>query len=151
MYGYNCKYEEDSSVMNFLMAAQNLLDTNIIDKDVYKDDVEAQVFFLKMKGDYYRYMAEVLDADDDQRESKCNEIITVICLVCIDVIGNADEAYNKACGIAEKLAADNSIRLGLALNYSVFHFEIKDGVRKACELAKKVGECVCVCVCVPHV
>jgi hypothetical protein len=32
------------------------------------------------------------------------------------------------------LNACNSIRLGLALNFSVFHYEVMRDVRKACEL-----------------
>jgi len=38
----------------------------------------------------------------------------------------------------EKLATTHPIRLGLALNYSVFYYEIKNKPDKACELAKKV-------------
>jgi hypothetical protein len=35
------------------------------------------------------------------------------------------------------LNACNSIRLGLALNFSVFHYEVMSDVKKACELGDK--------------
>ena len=54
------------------------------------------------------------------------------------------EASCNAYEEAEKLAKDNmpptqSTRLGLALNFSVFYYEIKNDPEKACELAKKVS------------
>jgi 14-3-3 protein epsilon len=36
-----------------------------------------------------------------------------------------------------ELETTDPIRLGLALNYSVFHYEILNNPRKACEIAKK--------------
>ena len=73
---------------------------------------ESKVFYYKMKGDYYRYLAEFLQGDDRARVS-----------------GSADEAYAEATKIArapsrrgEGSAPTHPIRLGLALNYSVFHF-----------------------------
>jgi hypothetical protein len=84
-------------------------------------DAEAAVFFLKMKGDYYRYLAEV--AKQELKPS---------------VIENANEAYKKAFEISEEeLKSTNPIRLGLALNYSVFHYEIRSEPQEACKLAKK--------------
>ena len=51
----------------------------------------------------------------------------------------AKEAYSNAQNLAtEKLAATNPIRLGLALNFSVFFYEIANNAAKAVELAKKV-------------
>jgi len=48
------------------------------------------------------------------------------------------EAYQKALQVAEeKLLTTHPIRLGLALNFSVFYFEILNQPSKACELAKK--------------
>ena len=50
----------------------------------------------------------------------------------------SSEAYEKAMEVAQKLAPTHPIRLGLALNYSVFYYEINNVPDKACELAKKV-------------
>jgi len=84
-------------------------------------EAEAAVFFLKMKGDYFRYLAEV--AAKEAKES---------------VISNANDAYNSAFEISEdQLKSTNPIRLGLALNYSVFHYEIRSEPKEACTLAKR--------------
>ena len=44
----------------FAICLQSLLDNHLI-KDTISS--ESQVFYLKMKGDYYRYLAEVAVAD----------------------------------------------------------------------------------------
>ena len=52
---------------------------------------------------------------------------------------SALKAYEDANEVAiEKMAPTHPIRLGLALNFSVFYYEIKNHPTKACELAKKV-------------
>jgi len=85
-----------------------------------KDD-EAGAFFLKMIGDYCRYVAE---SAKDERLAKTKT--------------DALAAYDEACQMAEKcLNACNSIRLGLALNFSVFHYEVMQDVKKACQLGDK--------------
>jgi len=79
---------------------------------------ESQVFYLKMAGDYYRYLAEFVDSKNYDKK--------------------AAEHYEQAMNVAgEKLAPTNPIRLGLALNYSVCFYEILKEHKKACELAKK--------------
>jgi len=79
---------------------------------------ESEVFYLKMTGDYYRYLAEFIS---DQGYD-----------------GKSAENYEKALKVAERvLAATHPIRLGLALNYSVCHYEVLKDPKKACELAKK--------------
>ncbi|CAL1275996.1 unnamed protein product [Larinioides sclopetarius] len=66
------------------------------------------VFYLKMKGDYYRYLAEV--ATGDQKNS---------------VVEESQKAYQEAFDISKsKMQPTHPIRLGLALNFSVFYFEI---------------------------
>ncbi|KAK7925664.1 hypothetical protein WMY93_007974 [Mugilogobius chulae] len=72
----------------------NLLDDFLI-KNCNETQHESKVFYLKMKGDYYRYLAE-------------------------------QGTY----------AAHSPIRLGLALNYSVFYYEIQNAPEQACLLAK---------------
>ena len=73
-----------------------------------------------MVGDYYRYVAE--SASGSQLE---------------EVKKGALEYYNKATEVSQKdLDACNPIRLGLALNFSVFHFEVMSDHKKACELGE---------------
>lgn len=77
---------------------------------------ESKAFFVKMVGDYYRYIAE--NAKGALLES---------------VKQNALKAYNEANQIP--LPACNPIKLGLALNFSVFHYEVMKNHKMACELA----------------
>eukprot|EP00992_Anisonema_acinus_P005512 TRINITY_DN1828_c0_g1_i1.p1 TRINITY_DN1828_c0_g1~~TRINITY_DN1828_c0_g1_i1.p1 ORF type:complete len:245 (-),score=52.32 TRINITY_DN1828_c0_g1_i1:102-836(-) len=92
----------------------SLLDNSLIPAAVTG---EAKVFFLKMKGDYHRYYAEI-DAGDTQKT-------------------NAGDAYQKATEIATTtLAPTHPIRLGLALNCSVFFYEIMHESEKGCSMAK---------------
>jgi len=82
---------------------------------------EAKVFFYKMKGDYYRYLAEFLSGDERKNASE-----------------NSLTAYKEASSIAAtELTPTHPIRLGLALNYSVFYYEIMNNPDRACQLAKQ--------------
>lgn len=84
------------------------------------DTKESEVFYQKMKGDYFRYKVEV--ASSDKRG---------------DLATKSNDAYEEAFKIAkESMGPTNPIRLGLALNYSVFYYEIMNEPAKACELAK---------------
>jgi 14-3-3 protein beta/theta/zeta len=96
----------------------SLLDKYLIPKAA---NPESKVFYLKMKGDYYRYLAEVASGDDKNA-----------------VIGESQKAYQEAFDIAkEKMQPTHPIRLGLALNFSVFYYEILNAPDKACQLAKQ--------------
>merc|ERR1711899_109688 len=65
---------------------------------------ESKVFYLKMKGDYYRYLAEVAAGDDRTT-----------------VVEDSQKAYQDAYDISKsKMQPTHPIRLGLALNFSVF-------------------------------
>ena len=77
---------------------------------------EAKAFFVKMVGDYYRYIAE------NAKDAKLEEVKM-----------KAKQAYEEANAI--DLAACNPIKLGLALNFSVFNYEVLKDHAKACELA----------------
>lgn len=80
---------------------------------------ETAVFFYKMKGDYLRLQVEI---SKDQKKAELSE--------------KAKEAYEFAQKVAENLSATHPIRLGLALNFSVYYYEIAQNPQQACELAK---------------
>lgn len=114
------KYESQVAA-EILEISQNVLglleDDLIKENEVTKDNCEEMVFYLKMAGDYYRYLAE--SVTDEKYEAK------------------TDQYYKSAMTIAEQaLQATHPIRLGLALNYSVCHYEILKNKKDACELAK---------------
>ena len=88
------------------------------------EETEPKVFYLKMKGDYLRYLAEFQTGPKKENSSS-----------------QANDAYAQADQFATNdskgLPPTDPIRLGLALNYSVFHYEIQNDPEKACQLAKK--------------
>merc|ERR1711924_372908 len=54
-----------------------------------------------------------------------------------DFGANAQAAYKEATEKASELAPTHPIRLGLALNYSVFLYEVQSQQQEACTLAKQ--------------
>ncbi|XP_030292822.1 14-3-3 protein epsilon isoform X1 [Sparus aurata] len=82
---------------------------------------ESKVFYYKMKGDYHRYLAEFATGND-RKEAAENSLV----------------AYKAASDIAlTELPPTHPIRLGLALNFSVFYYEILNSPDRACKLAKE--------------
>ncbi len=70
------------------------------------------------KGDYNRYLAEF---ETEGRDA---------------AVEQSREAYKKAYEVAASLNSTHPIRLGLALNFSVFYYEIMNTPEEACKLAK---------------
>jgi len=92
--------------------------TTIAKEEGGDDNNEDLVFYLKMSGDYYRYLSEFITDKDNQEE--------------------AEKFYKEATEVAEKsLPETHPTRLGLALNYSVCCYEITDKKDLACDIAKK--------------
>lgn len=59
-----------------------------------------------------------------------------------ETIEKSQKAYEDAFTISKaSLHSTHPIRLGLALNFSVFYYEIKNDPKKACCLAKEVPTC----------
>ncbi|KAL3606448.1 hypothetical protein FPOAC2_01405 [Fusarium poae] len=82
---------------------------------------ESKVFYHKMKGDYHRYLAEF--ASGEKRKGAATA---------------AHDAYKSATDVAQtELTPTHPIRLGLALNFSVFYYEILNSPDRACHLAKQ--------------
>ncbi|RZC87784.1 hypothetical protein C5167_028237 [Papaver somniferum] len=95
-----------------------LLDTRLIPSASSGD---SKVFYLKMKGDYHRYLAE-FKTGTERKEAAESTL----------------SAYKSAQDIATaELAPTHPIRLGLALNFSVFYYEILNSPDRACNLAKQ--------------
>ena len=99
-------------------ACQNIL--NVIDQTLLKraEDAEAKVFYSKMKGDYNRYVAEYAEGDLKKQVSD-----------------GALAAYKEASESAKGLPVLNPIALGLALNFSVFYYEVMNDHDTACKIA----------------
>ncbi|KAL1828851.1 14-3-3-like protein GF14 iota [Daucus carota subsp. sativus] len=114
--GYRQKVEDElSNICNDILS--------IIDKNLVPSSTsgEATVFYYKMKGDYYRYLAEF---KTDQAKKDCSD--------------NSLKGYEAASETASKeLPSTHPIRLGLALNFSVFYYEIMNSPERACHLAKQ--------------
>merc|ERR1712232_1385097 len=98
-----------------------LLDGSLI---VKATSGESKVFYQKMKADYYRYIAEFSDGEAKSRAAE-----------------SARLAYEEAQKVAEKdLAVTHPIRLGLALNFSVFQYEVLNNPDEACKMARTAFE-----------
>ena len=82
--------------------------------------VPAVFHLAPLLADYFRYLAEF--ARDATKAEHSN---------------NAETAYKAATEKATELAPTHPIRLGLALNYSVFLYEVQTKSEEACALAKQ--------------
>ncbi len=92
----------------------------VIDKHLIPraSDAEAKVFYLKMKGDYNRYVAEYAKGDLRQK-----------------VLEASLKSYEQAAESSNELPSVHPIVLGLFLNFSVFHYEVMNDHEKACQIA----------------
>jgi len=81
---------------------------------------ELLVFMHKMAGDYNRYGAEITEGDQKEQFS-----------------AKAKEAYQRATDCLADMPSTNPIRLGLALNRSVFFYEIYEEKQQAHDMAQQ--------------
>lgn len=80
-------------------------------------EVETEVFYLKMCGDYYRYMSEFLKEQGYEART--------------------EQFYKEAMTASKGLPETHPTKLGLALNFSVCYYEILKKPEEACKLAKE--------------
>lgn len=94
-----------------------LKETTQVAKDAGTEGNEDLVFYLKMSGDYNRYLSEFMPTAGYNTE--------------------AETFYAEAVGVAKDcLPETHPTRLGLALNYSVCCYEILNKKDEACRIAK---------------
>ena len=110
-------FKELESVCNKIITT---IDSYLLQKAA---DAEAKVFYNKMKGDYYRYVAE--NAEDELKK-KYSEL--------------GLSAYNVAMEAGKELNYNNSTLLGLALNLSVFCYEVLVNPTEAIRISKETLE-----------
>ncbi|XP_044275876.1 14-3-3 protein gamma-like [Varanus komodoensis] len=97
----------------------SLLDYVLL-KHCSEADYESQAFYLKMKGDGYRYLAEV--ALPDTKET---------------LVKSAEKAYGEAQEITQRyMEPTHPLALAVALNYSILHYEVLNNPQQATKLAK---------------
>jgi len=87
---------------------------------------DGKVFYLKMMGDYYRYMAEFAEPMKKQ-----------------EIAQKALEFYSTGAQEALALSPTNPTRLGLALNFSVFLHEVAGQTQEAINQANAAFQAAC--------
>ena len=112
------KEKIQNELLSIFKEIHSMLDKYLIPNS---QDSETKILYMKIKADYYRYHCEF--AEEDEFE---------------DAKNNALKIYREAYDLALKdIDIYNSIRLGLALNYSVFLYEIMDNKNEAYDIAQK--------------
>ena len=103
---------------------ENIL--NLIDKYLLPNcsDAESKIFYIRLKGDHYRYLCEI----SKEKELEKN-------------LEMAEKLYKEANTIAVKeLPFINIERVGLCLNLSLFYYEIKGDKKEGYKIAKDCFE-----------
>ncbi|URE47397.1 hypothetical protein MUK42_04900 [Musa troglodytarum] len=133
--GYRSRIE--SELASICGGILRLLDSRLIPAAAAAAD--SKVFYLKMKGDYYRYLAEFKTGSE--RKDAAENTFSAYKAAQVLFSSTLDPLYptpsvSMDIAVAE-LAPTHPIRLGLALNFSVFYYEILNSADKACDLAKQ--------------
>ena len=111
----------ETEIKKILQELYNLLDKYLIPN---AEDLESKVFYLRLKGDHFRYLCEICK----EKELEKN-------------LEKAGKVYREAYEISEKdLPFINSTRVGLCLNMALFYYEVKGDKKEGCKIAKKCFE-----------
>ena len=127
------KQLENSENIKYIKEYQKILETDLVSTCEYiclfietylfpfASDNSSKAFYLKIIGDYYRYIAENIE---NEKKSQFSD--------------KSLKAYNEARDFAKSLSIIDPVRLGLALNLSVFYYEIINNQETGCQIAKKM-------------
>ncbi|XP_021853146.1 14-3-3-like protein GF14 omicron [Spinacia oleracea] len=112
---YRLKIE--SEITDHCNDAIKMIDDHLLP---FASTTESTIFFINMKADNYRYLAEIKSGDE--REEAAEKSL---------------KAYEEgiAIAMAAKLSVAHPARLGLALNLSVFYYDIMNSCKRACTFA----------------
>jgi 14-3-3 protein len=87
-------------------------------------DMPSKAFYLKLKADYLRYLCEISSGKEKVQLAK-----------------QAADIYEESAKIAKEVfPASDNIRLGIALNMSVFYYEVLNEFQTACVIARTAFE-----------
>ena len=102
----------EQELRSVCMEAISICDQVLENPELLSDHV---VYYLKMKGDYYRYLAEF--ASEEERE---------------EITEKAEQSYQEAVdqSTVANVGVASPIFLGLILNFSVFYYEIMGNTKK---------------------
>eukprot|EP00927_Polykrikos_kofoidii_P074755 TRINITY_DN70778_c0_g1_i1.p1 TRINITY_DN70778_c0_g1~~TRINITY_DN70778_c0_g1_i1.p1 ORF type:complete len:239 (-),score=53.15 TRINITY_DN70778_c0_g1_i1:81-797(-) len=85
---------------------------------------ESRLFYQKMKGDYWRYVAEITTGEEHSTAAE-----------------QARQGYQNAqYELETHFASTHPIRLGLALSHAVFQYEVLQNCEVACAIARAAFE-----------
>ncbi|TGZ73112.1 hypothetical protein CRM22_001713 [Opisthorchis felineus] len=118
MYDRMFQEQIETEMRNIAHAIIGLSQNTLIKPDT---PVESKVFYLKLKADYFRYLAEFEEGNDKNDAAEYS-------------LEAYKEAYELACTV---LQPTHPVRLGVALNFAVFYYEIINSADRACKLAKQ--------------
>ena len=94
----------------------NLIDSKLLPMSKIPNN---EIYFKKMRGDYYRYLAEFSVEED-----------------CSHIVEACDKSYSEADRLAKTvLPPTHPLRLGLQLNISVFEYEVLQRPGRAIQIA----------------
>ena len=124
--------EKNDERMEIIKNYKNILEKDIL--DICKNVItlinnflltkavidESKMFYLKMKGDYYRYLCEFKALNENK-----------------NYLEESEKNYKNAIELSQNISWIGTIKLGLYLNYSVFIYEIKKDTKKAIQIAKE--------------
>lgn len=135
-----------SELKDLVTEVKNKVVDKFVSGPLAATDAEVLVFFHKMEGDYNRYGAEITQDDEKKAfAAKAKDAYQQATNLCtVKVFDGTNSAKTKGIPLPtsgdkneDQLPPTNPIRLGLALNYSVFMYEILEKREEASSVAKE--------------